>query len=97
MENSRLLTGLFRTKTVVDKNIETVSTKFQTDDRKTFPEYGFIQASRLDGTLAGLRVCLHKIYQDFLQEIKDDAAKQADITQEAVKVIKSIYYERFRY
>ena len=79
MENSRLLTGLFRTKTVVNKNVETVSTNIQTDYRKAYPEYGFIQASRLDGTLAGLRVCLHKIYQDYKQEIKDDTAKQEEL------------------
>ncbi len=79
MENSRLLTGLFRTKTVVEKNVETVSTNIQTDDRKTYTEYGFIQASRMDGALAGLRVCLHKIYQDFKQEIKDDTAIQDEL------------------
>ena len=78
MESSRLITGLFRTKTAVEKNVETVLTNTQTD-RKTFTEYGFIQASRLDGTLAGLRVCLHKIYQDFIQEIKDDTTKQEEL------------------
>lgn len=79
MENSRLLTGLFRTKIVVDQNVETVPTNIRTDHRNAYPEYGFIQASRLDGTLAGLRVCLQKIYHDFRQEIKDDTVRQEEL------------------
>lgn len=80
MENSKkILTGLFRTKTVVEKNIEAVSTNIQANNRKDYSRDGFIQASRLDGTLAGLTVCLQRIYHDFRQEIKDDTAIQEEL------------------
>lgn len=76
---TKLLTGLFRTKTVVENNIETIPTNIQTEYRNDYPQYGFVQASRLDGTLAGLTVCLQKIYHDFRQEIKNDTAKQEEL------------------
>jgi hypothetical protein len=79
MDNSRLLTGLFRTKTAVDDSVEAVSMSVPADGRKDYSQYGFTQAGRLHGTIAGLSVCLQKIYYDFRQEIKDDAARQDEL------------------
>jgi hypothetical protein len=85
MENSKtkLLTGLFRTKAGVenDNDVDGVSLARIPDHREDYPQYGFVQASRLDGTLAGLTVCLQRIYHDFRQGIKDDAAKQEELKQ----------------
>jgi peptidoglycan hydrolase CwlO-like protein len=79
MERSKLFTGLFRTNTVGDKSVETGSAEIKNEDRRTYPEYGFNLASRLGGTVPGLRVCLQKIYHDFRQEIKEDTARQDEL------------------
>jgi hypothetical protein len=49
------------------------------DSKITYQEYGFQQAGHLGGTIPGLHVCLHKIYHDFRQEIKDDFARQEEL------------------
>jgi hypothetical protein len=83
MENAKtkLLTGLFRTKTDDDNDTEGISFARIPDHRNDYSKHGFVQASRLDGTPAGLTVCLQKIYHDFRQEIKDDAARQDELKQ----------------
>ncbi|MBW8684349.1 coiled-coil domain-containing protein [Chitinophaga rhizophila] len=45
----------------------------------TYQEYGYHQASLLAGTIAGLRVCLQKIYFDFKEQVKNDQEKQEEL------------------
>lgn len=45
----------------------------------TYQDYGYQQASLLGGSIAGLRVCLQKIYYDFKERIKNDKEKQDEL------------------
>lgn len=77
MDLSQIKKGLFSVKPTTEKKEEvTTAPKFPEKEKITYTDYGFLQASRLGGTAPGLRTCLHKIYNDFKQEIKDDMAEQ---------------------
>ncbi|SFN48741.1 hypothetical protein SAMN05428949_3006 [Chitinophaga sp. YR627] len=45
----------------------------------TYQDYGYHQASLLGGSIAGLRVCLQKIYYDFKERIKNDKERQDEL------------------
>ena len=81
MDLSKIKKGLFAIKRTEEKgeSINSLPQQEQTGPKITFTDYGFQQASRLGGTTPGLRTCLHKIYNDFKQEVKDDLAKQQDL------------------
>jgi peptidoglycan hydrolase CwlO-like protein len=76
MDLSQIKKGLFSVKQPTEKKEEITPTETTGKEKITYTDYGFLQASRLGGTTPGLRTCLHKIYNDFKQEIKDDVAEQ---------------------
>ena len=76
MDLSQIKKGLFSVKQPTEKKEEVTPTETTGKEKITYTDYGFLQASRLGGTTPGLRTCLHKIYNDFKQEIKDDVAEQ---------------------
>lgn len=45
----------------------------------TYQDYGYHQASLLGGSIAGVRVCLQKIYYDFKEKIKNDKERQEEL------------------
>ena len=77
MDLSNIKKGLFSIKNNEKKTVEVISNP--TKDKVTYQDYGFLQAGRLGGTIAGLRVSLQKIYYDFKQEVKDDFTKQEEL------------------
>jgi hypothetical protein len=79
MDLSKIRKGLFAVKEPEEKKEDGNKPQIQVAEKITYTDYGFQQASRLGGTMPGLRTCLHKIYQDFKQEIKDDAVKQDEL------------------
>lgn len=76
MDLSQIKKGLFSVKQPTEKKEEVSPVETTGKEKITYTDYGFLQASRLGGTSPGLRTCLHKIYNDFKQEIKDDVAEQ---------------------
>lgn len=79
MDLSKIKKGLFAVKEPEEKKEEVNKLQVPATEKITYTDYGFQQASRLGGTTPGLRTCLHKIYQDFKQEVKDDTAKQDEL------------------
>lgn len=76
MDLSQIKKGLFSVKQPTENKEEVTPIQSPGKEKITYTDYGFLQASRLGGTTPGLRTCLHKIYNDFKQEIKDDDAEQ---------------------
>jgi len=70
--------GLFSVKHNNEEKMEEII-KTPLKEKITYQNYGFLQASNLGGTIAGLRVSLQKIYFDFKQEVKDDFSKQEEL------------------
>jgi len=76
--------GLFSLKEPVKKVVEikapneTAPNGLLSNNKITYSEFGFIQAGKLGGTVAGLRVSLQKIYYDFKQCVKEDCARQEE-------------------
>lgn len=50
---------------------------------KNYQDYGLHQAYLLGGSVPGLRVCLHKVYFEFKERIKDDHDKQEELKRPA--------------
>jgi ferritin-like metal-binding protein YciE len=71
--------GLFSLKPKPEKNDESQISKPIENEKLSYSDYGFLQASRLGGISPGLRVCLQKLYQDFRKEMKDDLVKQEEL------------------
>lgn len=69
--------GIFSVKTAEQKG--PVSPDPVHKEKINYTDYGFQQASRLGGTMPGLRTCLHKVFHDFKQELKDDTVKQDEL------------------
>lgn len=74
------LKGLF---TIKQKEAEPekpeVKPELETKQKVAYQEYGFHQAGKLGGTLAGLKVCLQKIYREFKEEIRIDIEQQEQL------------------
>lgn len=81
MDLSKLKKGLFSVKEQTEKKEEVLLTSIDTEkkDKITYQDYGFLQAGKLGGSIAGLRVSLQKIYYDFKQDVKDDIARQEEL------------------
>ena len=91
MDLSRIKKGLFAVKEPIEKkeNVNSSASKQPVNPKITYTDYGFQQASRLGGTTPGLTTCLHKIYNDFKQEVKDDFAKQEELKKPCGIIIRS--------
>lgn len=78
MDLSKIKKGLFSIKDNNEKKMEEGMTT-PSNEKITYPDYGFLQAGRLGGSIPGLRVCLQKIYYEFKKEVKEDLAKQEEL------------------
>src|SRR5687768_11674166 len=58
--------------------------------------YGFHQASRLGGTVEGLRTCLHRIYQDYRHRVRDDKSKQDELKKPHILELEELKGENAR-
>lgn len=79
MDLSQIKKGLFAIKDSVEPKTTENPANEPLSTKVTYTDYGFHQASRLGGSTPGLRTCLHKIYQDFKREIKEDSDKQEEL------------------
>ncbi|HUW04666.1 MAG TPA: hypothetical protein VMW01_00255 [Williamwhitmania sp.] len=81
MDLSKIKKDLFSVKKQTEKGIEPKIEIPNLTSREivNYEEYGFNQAGRLGGSVAGLRVNLQKIYYDFRQKVKKDIEKQNEL------------------
>lgn len=71
------LKGLFSVKSKeVEQDKPEMKSEPEVKEKIQYQEYGFHQAGKLGGTLAGLKVCLQKIYREFREEMRMDTEQQ---------------------
>jgi hypothetical protein len=74
---SKFKPNLFVTKTktdVVEEN--TVVTQ---DEPVSYSRYGFIQAGNMNGAIEGLKICLNRVYQEHMADIRRNELKQEEL------------------
>lgn len=81
MDFSKLKKGVFAIKKSPKLEKDVVLTDSNTDDKgkMSYRDYGFQKAGSHHGTIEGLATCLHRLYEDYKREIKNDIAKQEEL------------------
>jgi hypothetical protein len=77
MDLSKITKGLFAVKQKeAQQQDKEENQPTQLKEKIEYQEYGFQQAGKLGGTLAGLKVCLQKIFREFREEVRLDNEQQ---------------------
>lgn len=53
----------------------------QNESSVSFEKYGFRQAGAMNGATEGLKICLHRVFQECLGDMRRDEAKQQELRQ----------------
>src|SRR5215510_11646643 len=55
------------------------SAREQNEEHISFERYGFRQAGHMNGSTEGLKICLHRVFQERLAEMRRDENKQTEL------------------
>jgi len=62
----------------------------QSEGHISFEKYGFRQAGHMNGATEGLKICLHRVFQERLAEMRRDEAKQQELRQPFRKSLQDL-------
>lgn len=74
---SKFTPNIFKTKPK-EENIKDSAKDFQ-EEHVSYERYGFRQAGHMNGSTEGLKICLHRVYQEHLAEMRRDDTKQEEL------------------
>lgn len=75
---SRFKSNLFATKAKVEATVENNNTQPQ-EEQISFQQYGFVQAGNMKGAIEGLKICLNRVYQEHMAEMRRSDVKQEEL------------------
>jgi len=73
---SKFKPSLFATKAKEEAIVAPVTTQ---DDPVSYQRYGFVQAGNMRGAIEGLKICLNRVYQDHMADMRRNEAKQEEL------------------
>ncbi len=76
---SKFTPNIFKTQPK-EENIKD-SAKDYHEEHVSFERYGFRQAGHMNGSTEGLKICLHRVYQEHIAEMRRDGTKQEELRQ----------------
>src|SRR5438309_11995359 len=75
---SRFKTNLFATKAKEEAIAENKTAKAD-EQPVSFQRYGFRQAGNMNGSIEGLKICLNRVYQEHIAEMRRNGIKQEEL------------------
>lgn len=63
------------------EEVITSTTSEQGEPSVSYEKYGFRQAGAMNGATEGLKICLHRVFQECLGDMRRDEAKQQELRQ----------------